>query len=554
MLPIIPPARADLGRPYQYQSWWVVMHITHVYIDGFKRLIEFDLTLNEELIVIVGDNETGKTSVLEAINLVLTRQYDGRMVDYTIDPYLFNAARVGDYFAKLRGNTNASPPRILIEAYFNDDGDDPALARLKGRNNTKNEDCPGLKLSIELDDDHVEALKEYARDDSNPAVLPVEFYRCHWRSFADNGVANRNLPFRTKTIDTSLPRMFRGPNKYVAQLVEDVLTEGQRRELSLAYKKLRHGFAQEPGVMTINEHLEEQGSPATNKKLTVQVDMSSRSKWDSAITAHLDDLPFDCAGKGELCRIQMRLAIADSEKSRVLLIEEPENHLSHSNLNMLMDDISHDCTDRQVIVTTHSAFVLNKLGIDNLRLISHNGQTAALTDMTPDTKDYFMKLPGYDTLRLILSRRCILVEGPSDELIVQRAYKDKHHKLPLEDGVDVISVGGLAFARFLEIAALLKLDVCVVTDNDRDLTARKSKYEEFIKGIFYADDEECRTLEPQLLKANSLKALNTILGTEHADDDALLKFMVANKTDYAFKMFETDQEWVAPGYIANAIK
>ena len=358
------------------------MHVTRVYIDGFKRLLDFDLTLNEKLNVIVGDNETGKTSVLEAINLVLSHQYDGRTIDYTIDPYLFNATRVANYFTKLRGGTNASPPQILIEAYLNDDGDDPPMARLKGRNNTRNEDCPGLKLSIEVDSDHVEVLKEYAQDDSNPTVLPVEFYRCHWRSFADNGLTIRNLPFRTKTIDTSLSRPYRGPNRYVAQLVDDVLSPERRRELSLAYKKLRHGFAQEPGVMTINEHLEEQGNPATNKKLTVQVDMSSRSKWDSAITAHLDDLPFDCAGKGEQCRVQTRLAIADAEKSRVLLIEEPENHLSHSNLNLLMDDIGRDCADRQVIVTTHSPFVLNKLGIDNLRLISHKGQTAALTDIT----------------------------------------------------------------------------------------------------------------------------------------------------------------------------
>jgi putative ATP-dependent endonuclease of OLD family len=230
------------------------MHITRVYIDGFKRLIDFDLRLNEKLNVIVGDNETGKTSVLEAINLVLTRQYDGRVIDNAIDPYLFNATRVADYFANLRRGTNASPPRVLIEAYFSDDGDDPALASLKGRNNTKNEDCPGVKLAIELDSADVENLKDYAQDVSNPTVLPVEFYRCYWRSFADNGIGNRNLPFRTKTIDTSLPRMSRGPNKYVAQLVEDVLTEGQRRELSLAYKKLRHGFAQQPGVITINEH------------------------------------------------------------------------------------------------------------------------------------------------------------------------------------------------------------------------------------------------------------------------------------------------------------
>lgn len=268
------------------------MHITHIYIDGFKRLINFNLTLNEKLNVIVGDNETGKTSVLEAINLVLTRQYDGRTIDYVLDPYLFNAEKVTEYFTKLRNGKQASPPKILIEVYFNDDCDNPDMAKLKGQNNSKSKDCPGLKLSIELDVEYVESLKEYAKDNSNPVVLPVEFYKCHWRAFADaSPVVSRNLPFRAKMIDTSLPRIFRGPNKYVAQLVDDVLTEGQRCNLSLAYKKLRHKFANEPGVKTINDHLKEQSSPATEKKLTVQVDMSSRSKWDSAITAHLGDLP-----------------------------------------------------------------------------------------------------------------------------------------------------------------------------------------------------------------------------------------------------------------------
>jgi len=538
------------------------MHVTRIYIDGFKRLTKFDLELNPSLNVIVGDNETGKSTVLEAIGLVLTGQYDGRLIKYAIDPYLFNAEAVAEFFQKQREGENVSPPQVLIEAYLDNDAHDPALARLEGMNNTKSENGPGLVLTIEVEDGQAEALKDYAGDESNPSVLPVEFYKVTWRSFDGNPVSSKPLPFRAKIIDTGLARVYRGPNKYVAQVVNDVLSAEQRRELSFAYKKLRYGFMQEPGVTEINEHLANQGNLVTAKKLTVQMDMSSRSSWDSAITAHLDDLPFDCAGKGEQCRVQMRLAIAGAEQSRVLLIEEPENHLSHSNLNMLMDDIQRDCADRQVIIATHSAFVLNKLGIDNLHLLSHDGQPLRLTGLTADTKDYFMKLPGYDTLRLILSKRSILVEGPSDELIVQRAYRDKHGKLPLEDGVDVISVRSLAFKRFLEIAKLLELDVCVVTDNDGDVAALKGKYSDYMNGaaptvrICFDSDEMCKTLEPQLLKANSRQLLNTVFGTIHADDEALLKYMKSdsNKTDCALRMFATTEGWKAPRYIADAIE
>jgi putative ATP-dependent endonuclease of the OLD family len=540
------------------------MHITRVYIDGFKRLTKFDLELDPTCNVIVGDNETGKSSVLEAIALVLTGQYDGRTIGYSLDPYLFNAGRVAEYFAKLQVGENACPPEILIEAYFDDEADNPDLAKLKGRNNTRSVDCPGLELKIEVHEDHIEALKEYAREKTNPAVLPVEFYKVTWRSFGSNGVALRNLPIRAKIIDTNLARIYRGPNKYVAQLANDILSEDQQRDLALAYRALRHKFSQEPGVVEINACLQNEGSLATNKTLTVQMDMSSRSAWESAISPHLDDLPLDCAGKGQQCRVQVRLAIANAKKKcQILLIEEPENHLSHSNLNVFMNEIGVDCVDRQIVVTTHSAFVLNKLGIDNLRLISHDGKTTPLTALRKsDTRDYFMKLPGFDTLRLILSRRCILVEGPSDELIVQRAYKEKHQKLPLEDGVDVISVRSLAFKRFLEIAVLLNLDVRVVTDNDGNIAAIKSKYADYLGGktptikICYDADEAYPTLEPQLLKANSRVLLNNILGVDYADDASLLRYMTAseNKTDCALRMFESDTTWKTPDYIANAIE
>jgi putative ATP-dependent endonuclease of OLD family len=535
------------------------MHIARVYIEGFKRFKRLDLPLNPTYNLIVGNNETGKSSVLEAIGLVLNGQYDGRLAQYAIDPYLFNAEAVSSFFAARQKGEETPPPRILIEAYLHAANDDASMAKLKGTNNTKSEDCPGLALTIEVDSDYGQELKEYAADVSNPPVLPIEYFKVTWRSFSGDAVTLRKLPFRATTIDTSRPRAQGGPNKYLANVVNDVLTESQRRDLSLEYKKLRHKFALEPGIVAINEHLEKQGNPATAKKLSIQMDMSYRGSWDSTISPHLDELPFVCAGKGEQCRVQLRLAIASADQSQIILLEEPENHLSHANLNVLLNDLKNDCAERQVIITTHSAYVLNRLGLEHLTLVSQVGQPATLNGLTRQTRDYFKKLPGYDTLRLLLARRCILVEGPSDELVVQRAYKDKHGKLPLEDGVDVISIGALAFKRFLEIAAMLKLDVSAVTDNDGDTAALEAKYKEYLGGahptirICFDRDTNVSTLEPQLLGVNSLAALNSILGTTYKDGPALLKYMVRNKVDCALSLFEAKDRWAVPKYIADAI-
>jgi putative ATP-dependent endonuclease of the OLD family len=504
------------------------MHVRRVRITGFKRFQAFDLELSDRFNVLVGQNEAGKSALMEATALVLSGQYEGRLIAYSLDPYMFNASLVADYFAKRAASEEASPPAIQIEAYLGGVDDDPNYARLKGSNNDLGEDCPGLSLRVEVAPEHVDDLKEYAADNSNPTVVPIEFYRTHWRSFAGETLALRRVPFRVARIDASMPRVVRGPNQYLSQLVANVLDESQRRSLGLEYKRLRHKFSQEPGVEAINSFLEEQRRSVTGKKLSVQMDMSSRATWDNSISAHLDDLPFDCAGRGEQCRMQLRLAVAAAEHARVVLIEEPENHLSHANLNGLLEDIRSDSSNQQIIVSTHNAFVLNKLGVDTLRLITGAHRAAQLKDLSKSTRDYFVKLPGHDTLRLILSSRSILVEGPSDELIVQHTYEKRHGRPALADGVDIIAVGSLAFSRFLEVAKMLDLEVTVLTDNDEDVNGLRERYREYLGGshekirILFDDDEAFPTLEPQLLKANGRDVLNSALGTRQETDEALL--------------------------------
>ena len=211
-----------------------------------------------------------------------------------------------------------------------------------------------------------------------------------------------------------------------------------------------------------------------------------------------------------------------------------------------------------MLITTHSSFVLNKLGLDKLILLTPS-RGMRLTDLPADTLEYFKKLSGYDTLRIVLAERVILVEGPSDELIVQRAYRDVHGgKLPLEDNVDVINVRGLSFKRFLDIAKPLGTRVDVVTDHDRKDPANVlAGYAEYTDAnhirVHVGSAEGGPTLEPQLLHANGRETLNAILETEAEDDDTLLGWMKDNKTTCALALFETEQDVKIPSYIQGAV-
>ena len=56
------------------------MYISRVIISNYRCLKTADVTLNSDLNTIVGDNESGKSTLLEAIHLALTGQLNGRPI------------------------------------------------------------------------------------------------------------------------------------------------------------------------------------------------------------------------------------------------------------------------------------------------------------------------------------------------------------------------------------------------------------------------------------------------------------------------------------------
>lgn len=527
------------------------MRLERLIVENFKSLRSLNLELNPNLSIIVGNNDVGKSTILEAINLALCGQIHGKNILYEITPYIFNKDAVASYVEAIKEGKYAQPPRLLIEAYF---GKDEELAGIRGINNSLGENTAGVRLIIEFNDEYRSEYTEYLKKtNGNVGMLPVEYYSARWLSFANNAVTAKSIPIRSTIIDTHAIKTASGTDKYIANIIDSVLSQQQRVALSISYRKMRHEFSNAEDVVAINSFLKGKQGEISEKEFSISVDTSSRSTWESSLAPYLDEIPFSSAGKGEQSSVKMRLAMQASSDCHVLLIEEPENHLAYANMHRLISKISESSAGKQVIIATHSSFVLNKLGVEKVILFSRTSHMK-LDRLEKETFEYFMKLPGHDTLRLILSRKAVLVEGPSDELIVQRAFLDKYKKPPLEAGVDIISVKSLAFKRFLDIAKTLSIQASVVTDNDGDVNKLEQRYAGYLEYICYDRDIKARTLEDQLLKANSLRTLNEILEKDFSDAGDLVAYMKANKTDVALKIFSSQKSILYPEYILNAIK
>ena len=544
------------------------MKIKKVILSNFKSFKEkFTLQLNSGMNIIVGNNEAGKSTLLEAINLALTGLYNGRPAALELSQYLFNQLSVKQYIDSITEGKPLPPPELFVELYFEDHVD---LSFMQGDGNSEKSYSHGLLIKIELNEEYSD-LYDALIAGGEVKTLPIEYYHVVWKTFARQSVMARHIPLKSAFIDSSTSRYQNGSDIYISRIIKDLLTQKELVDIGQSHRQMKESFMGSTSIEAINKKISSAGK-ISDKTIKICVELSGKNAWESSLMTYLNDIPFHFIGKGEQSIVKTNLALAHdkTKEANILLIEEPENHLSHIKLNQLINTIKDHCQDKQIIITTHSSFVANKLGLKDLILLT-NKKTLKLTDLSPGTSSFFEKISGYDTLRLILGDKAVLVEGDSDELVVQKAYLTRHKKLPIENGIEVISVG-VSFLRFLEIAKKLTLNVCVVTDNDGDVGAIQKKYTDYVGKNEAPNIKICfddvvdtgslnigtkafnyNTLEPKIVKVNGLEAMKTILDVTYDTVDELHVHMKNNKTDCALKIFNSNNSINYPQYILDAI-
>ncbi|WP_264074098.1 ATP-dependent nuclease, partial [Mycolicibacter minnesotensis] len=154
---------------------------------------------------------------------------------------------------------------------------------------------------------------------------------------------------------------------HLKQILNDHLEAPDKAKVSLAVRANRDTLAS-PHLQAVNEKMAELPGPLDDKPLELAMDQTGRGAWDSSVIPHVAAVPFLLSGQGQQAAIKIALAMGRTASAiQVVMIEEPENHLSHTNLNKLLAriaDLAGD--DQQLLITTHSSYVLNRIGLDGL--------------------------------------------------------------------------------------------------------------------------------------------------------------------------------------------
>ncbi|HCR2017663.1 TPA: AAA family ATPase, partial [Enterobacter asburiae] len=214
--------------------------IKKIKISGYRIYKQLILEPNPKLNLIVGGNEVGKSTLMEAIALALTGRINGKGANDELNPYWFNTELVADFVERRQRGENISLPEIKIELFFDNT---PELQNLCGAINSDHPTnaCPGVLFHVLPNSEYNEEIEQWLI--SPTKILPVEFYRIEWRSFADEKLLNRPRQLTTAIIDSKTVRSSTSIDYHLRQIINDHLAPIERAKISLSYRQVKASMA-----------------------------------------------------------------------------------------------------------------------------------------------------------------------------------------------------------------------------------------------------------------------------------------------------------------------
>ncbi|UTH15631.1 ATP-dependent nuclease [Macrococcus epidermidis] len=500
--------------------------ITKIKIRNYKIFKEFEINVHEKKNILVGENGVGKSTLLEAISLVLNGSKN--VVDSLGFQAMFNNNAVKTFFENEKIISNL--PTINIELYL-ELPNNPIFESLYGKNNLLNKETYGIYMivqpDLELYSQEIDEILSLEED-----IFPYEFYKLQFKTFANTvyDSYSKKHKIRYEFIDSSKLNSKIGIKKFISNLFDQHANEQQKNQIRFEFRKQLNNFS--------NDLYDNYGLNSY-EEYKIQTSNLITSQFDKHITAVKEDISIEQEGKGEQLILGIQSSLnSTSENVKIILIEEPENHLSYINMLKLIKLI--EDSNLQLFISTHSNMIASRLEINNMHILSKTNVTSII-DISKQANRYFKKSPNTSLLDFILSKKAILVEGPAEFILMNKFYEIIHGCLPHSNDISIISVNGLNFKNYLELSKLLGIETLVITDNDKNYDENiLKKYEEVnsFENIKIVSDinNDNHTFEVCIYNSN-IQILDYSMKTKSMKN-GLLEYMLNNKTEFAMRLLE----------------
>ncbi|HBR1983718.1 TPA: AAA family ATPase [Klebsiella quasipneumoniae subsp. quasipneumoniae] len=515
--------------------------IKKLVLENFKKFESLKLDFQSGVNVLIGDNEAGKSSVLLAMDLAMSASRN-RIESLGIESLLCQKA----VKAFLDGDKNPELLPCIVVDVFLEEG---VNQDLNGNQNSEYRLTDGIRMKVEP------LLEEYGADikellEQNPESFPYEYYAVKFYTFSGAPYASFKRYIRHLMLDNSRIDSNYAAREYIRTVFNMKVPVAERYKLESSYRRQKNHFR--------DEHL-----AATNENLgahqfDVRTTVNSNLEADLDLTE--DGISLLNRGKGQQCFIKTEFALGKQQAKGeldVMLLEEPENHLSFNNMKKLVKKLA-DADNTQLFIATHSSHICSRLDMRHALMLGPKCNVVSLKNLTPDTAKFFMKAPDNNILEFALSQKVILVEGDAEFILIEALYENLSGGIPPEeDGVHIISIGGTSFKRYLELANYLGIRVAAIRDNDGDYNKNcivnyDGHLSEFTS--IFSDTDNARSTFEICLYQDNIELCNSLFA-DNRKKLTVQEFMLANKAEAAFRLLEGKaKDLNSPAYILEAVK
>jgi putative ATP-dependent endonuclease of OLD family len=466
------------------------MHISQVHIKDFRIFEDLELTLAPGLNLIVGENNSGKTALIDAIRYALDTN-SSEWVKVQESDFLRGQSRFSIQL-KFEAIT-ARQARVFVEHLTHE-----ATVGKPGRRSVLY-----ITLTAELTD-HVARGTRYIRTElrsgkngTGPSVerevrayLSATYLRplrdAEAELSASRGsrlsqVLHSSKSLREATNVLALLTALIEANKAILgnEAIHKSLSQIQQqiRSISFANSPLRPAIEIVGGtdIDKLSEPERKQMCRAILEKLQLLIDEGDRHQG---------------LGYSNLLFMATELLLLEQEQDDfpVLLIEEPEAHL-HPQLQMkflkaLREDFGRSGTPTlQSILTSHSPNLASKAPLESV-IIMARGQAFPLkrtdTELDGDDYQFLEKFLDVTKSNLFFAKAVLIVEGDAENILLPTIAELLGK--PLEDyGVSIVNVGSTAYARYAKIFQRKDpsrwIPIRVMCVRDLDLWPRRAAFQ-----------------------------------------------------------------------------
>jgi len=443
-----------------------------------------DLFLNKGLNLLVGENDSGKTAIIDAIKFVLqTQSYDYQWLeeeDFFLQPELeptdINRAKSLKIECIFRGfdakNNEAANFLEWLGIKKNKDGQDHYFLKV-----TLNAERKDRKIIYNIkagpDDEGIQ-LDGAARDflrvtylkplrDAERELIPgrrsrlSQILKSH-EAFSSVPEADHTITKIAEKTNKQIEGYFKGKDENNS----DIPDQSGKNLLS-----------------DINEYLKEFFTEKEINKIA-KFKLSGQS-LSGILEKLILDLIEENSGLGSYNRLYIATELLLLKRTnyyglKLSLIEEVEAHLHPQAQLRLIEYLQNEIAGKsevQLIMTTHSPNLASKVKLDNLIICKGEKVFPMRSDFTELEKGDYLFLERFldvTKANLFFAQSVILVEGDAENILIP-VIADILGRPLTKHGVSVVNVQSTAFLRYSKIfkrksGESMGVKVAVVTDND----------------------------------------------------------------------------------------